>query len=290
MHRQAGYSLIELLITLGIITLALGLVLAGIQRVRNSSSQLSCQNHLRQCALATANYHQQHGRLPTGMHTPRGPYPFMSWMTQLLPMLEQSTAWAEAGEDYNRQRIFSKPIPHRNLARPMAIFLCPADGRQMGTTEENITAAFTNYLGVSGSAGHRRNGVLFDDSRIRYSEITDGVSHTLLLGERPPSAGYWFGWWYAGTGQDYRGSLDSVMDVSDQNVGFRFPTCVRGPYRFQPGTNDDDCSSFHFWSHHPGGAHFAFADGAVKFFRYSAHEILRSLATRAGGESAAIPE
>ena len=40
-----------------------------------------------------------------------------------------------------------------------------------------------------------------------------------------------------------------------------------------------------FWSLHPGGANFAFADGSVKFLRYSAADILPALATRAGGEA-----
>ena len=46
----------------------------------------------------------------------------------------------------------------------------------------------------------------------------------------------------------------------------------------------------HFWSVHPGGAHFAFADGSVRFLKYSADPILPALATRAGGESVAVPD
>jgi prepilin-type processing-associated H-X9-DG protein len=46
----------------------------------------------------------------------------------------------------------------------------------------------------------------------------------------------------------------------------------------------------HFWSLHPGGAHFLFADGSVRFLAYSADSSLPALATRAGGESAALPD
>jgi prepilin-type processing-associated H-X9-DG protein len=47
---------------------------------------------------------------------------------------------------------------------------------------------------------------------------------------------------------------------------------------------NDDCAVFHFWSPHPGGAHFIFADGSVHFLTYPAAPIMPALATRAGGE------
>jgi prepilin-type processing-associated H-X9-DG protein len=50
------------------------------------------------------------------------------------------------------------------------------------------------------------------------------------------------------------------------------------------------CDALHFWSLHSGGANFAFADGSVRFLRYSADDVMPALATRAGGEVVAIPE
>jgi prepilin-type processing-associated H-X9-DG protein len=47
---------------------------------------------------------------------------------------------------------------------------------------------------------------------------------------------------------------------------------------------------FHFWSPHPGGANFALADGSVRFLPYAANDVLPALATRAGGEVAAVPD
>ena len=54
--------------------------------------------------------------------------------------------------------------------------------------------------------------------------------------------------------------------------------------------HDNQCDMFHFWSPHPGGAHFAFADGSVRFLAYSAEPIMAALATRAGGESVNLPD
>jgi prepilin-type processing-associated H-X9-DG protein len=50
-----------------------------------------------------------------------------------------------------------------------------------------------------------------------------------------------------------------------------------------------ECATLHYWSPHPGGANFAFADGSVRFITYGAAEILPKLATRAGGEAVSLP-
>jgi prepilin-type processing-associated H-X9-DG protein len=73
--------------------------------------------------------------------------------------------------------------------------------------------------------------------------------------------------------------------------------CPPGPYRFGPpgqirdATNSirEECDLFHFWSWHPGGANFLFADGSVHFLAYGADAVLPALGTRAGGEVATLP-
>jgi len=49
-------------------------------------------------------------------------------------------------------------------------------------------------------------------------------------------------------------------------------------------------NGYHFWSPHPGGANFALADGSVRLLNYSANALMPALASRAGGEVAAVPE
>jgi prepilin-type processing-associated H-X9-DG protein len=81
-----------------------------------------------------------------------------------------------------------------------------------------------------------------------------------------------------------------LLGVRERNIGARYASwCAAGPYHFVPGTVSEQCDLFHFWSPHPGGANFAFADGSVHFLRYDADAILPALATRAGGEVVAIP-
>ena len=112
-----------------------------------------------------------------------------------------------------------------------------------------------------------------------------------MIGERPPSADERFGWWYAGTGQDRDGSADMILGVREKRGSdFSLRSCPPGPYEFGPGRLDNQCDALHFWSLHPGGAHFAFCDESVRFLTYSADPILPALATRAGGETVAVPD
>ncbi|MBY0232636.1 MAG: DUF1559 domain-containing protein [Gemmataceae bacterium] len=153
-----------------------------------------------------------------------------------------------------------------------------------------IDYGLTAYVGVLGTEYLRKDGVLFADSRIRFEDIVDGTSNTLLVGERPTSANMAFGGWYAGTGQNFgTGSASMVLGVREYCFTPFAPDCPVGPYSFGPGRLDNTCDAFHFWSLHSGGAHFAFADGSVRFLSYGAKDILPALATRAGGESVEAP-
>ena len=151
-----------------------------------------------------------------------------------------------------------------------------------------LTRGLTSYLGVAGRSVARKDGVLFPGSAVRLTDVTDGTSQTLAVGERPPSHDMVFGWWYAGWGQDRDGDADVLLGVRARNTGAYAPGCRPGPYHFGPGAVDDPCAAFHFWSTHPGGAHFVFCDGSARFLAYEADPVMPALASRAAGD--VVPE
>lgn len=292
-QRRHGFSLVELLVVLAILALLAGLTLAGVQRVRSAAAKVDCANRLRQLGLALHQYHGAAGAFPAGVTVggPAEPFKFMNWETRLLPYLEHEALWRKAVEAFRlRPDDYSASPPHLCGTR-VAAFICPADTlarepRMIG----GGTFAYSSYLGVSGTRQTRHDGALHIDSTTRFADITDGMSNTLLLGERPPSPDGAFGWWYAAEGQNDNGSADSVLSTGERPTSYRFQGCPTTPAVFGPGRTDDQCATLHFWSLHSGGAHFALCDGSVRFIRYSAADILPALATRAGGETASVPD
>jgi prepilin-type processing-associated H-X9-DG protein len=128
----------------------------------------------------------------------------------------------------------------------------------------------------------------------RVAEITDGMSNTLLVGERPPGHSLDYGWAFVDIGQDGVGTLDSTLGVNEVNLHTEnvpeAKACPDGPYSFSPGRIDNPCDQFHYYSLHAGGANFLFADGSVHFLPYGIdNTTLRALASMSGGEVVALP-
>jgi prepilin-type processing-associated H-X9-DG protein len=291
-HRRIASSLIELLVVIAIIAILMGLLLSAVQQARAAAARASCSNNVRQLGLALHQYHNAHHQFPPGCSYREGrdPYPHMGWATRLLPYLEQERLWQVTVEAYGKERFFEVVPPHLGLAAVLPVLTCPSDGRLTVAADFGpFSAAGGSYLGVEGIDHLARGGTLFLDSQVRLAEIKDGTSNTLLVGERPPNAQRNYGWWYAGWGQARNGSAEMILGVNEVKVTKEFPQCPRGPYRYGPGRLDDDCDTFHFWSLHPGGAHFLFADGSVRFLTYGAEPILPALSTRAGGEVVTPP-
>ena len=276
-HRH-GFTLIELLMVILMIGLLLALLVPAVQAARESGRRTACTNNLRQVGFALQHHQTAQLVFPPGVSTKPA---WQAWCARLLPYLEKNDVWESTRQNYQRQPDPFRPVPHAGLSTTLAIYGCPSDDRVRTPqiTSKGYAVALTSYVGVAGSDYQSRDGVLFRDSRINLSDIKDGLANTIIVGERPPSVDNWFGWWYAGVGQQGSGVPDMLLGAREKNIGYgQLSRCDPGPFAFGPGS-DALCDVFHFWSYHPRGANFAFADASVRFVRYDTD--LARLATRA---------
>lgn len=167
-----GMTLVELIVVIAIIGILVGLSLSGINAARQASRRLSCQNNLKQLTLGLIQYESAHKTLPAGTI----PSP---WNNAILPYLDLQTVFPSADGSY-RPRNFPSSVP---------LFECPSDDPNDGKR-----FFYTNYFGNSGvqltETGF--DGVFTmgriaieneSHDKIRFADITDGLSNTALLAE-----------------------------------------------------------------------------------------------------------
>jgi prepilin-type N-terminal cleavage/methylation domain-containing protein/prepilin-type processing-associated H-X9-DG protein len=302
---KSAFTLIEILVAIVVIGILIAMLFPAVQMVREAGRRTACSNNVRQLALGLMNFEANHGQLPMGLRSFEGlggsssaAQYGMSWITRILPFIEQNAMWENAVEDYRLS-----PIPfrnHRGMQTVLPAVSCPSDSAtsELQWTHEGRLVALTDYLGVNGKNFQSRDGVFTYDEPIRLAEIGDGQSNTLLIGERPPSPDFWYGWWYA-TGSGSQSTGDVTLGVAElnpahvpggQGIGTYLLDCPPGPFNYVAGRNEQ-CDALHFWSNHSGGANFAMADGSVRLISYSIGDtVMQALATRAGGETVALSE
>lgn len=288
-HR--GVTLLECLVVIAIIAVIVSLVVSSVMSARSAATRLSCQNRLRQLTLASQQFHQSQGQFPSGTEGNAADdfHPHLSWHVRLTPYLGLGTIWTDVQAAFRSDRFFLNDPPHRHRSEARPEFSCPADSRTNQPAIGRNTGrrhGLTSFLGVNGTEAGSDDGMLYYDSKSRITEVTDGTSQTLLLGERPPAGiGLRFGWWYAGWGTDRRGNADSHLGVRTRRMGSGAEGCSGPPFPFRQRSQSDPCSAFQFHSVHSGGANFGFVDGSVRFLAYSADSLLPALATKKGGET-----
>lgn len=267
------------------------------QRVRAAAERLVCQQRLGQIGLALHLFHHNHGRLPPvgvpDSPTRKSAAVHLTWMAALLPETENSGLWMQANEALQTAMPWVNP-PHRALATVVQVYVCPSDGR-LGTPltdADGITAAYTSYAAVTG--GRRADGVFAGGNQggLRWADVRDGLTNTLMVGERPPPDTLQAGKWYPRSwfGHGRYGTLLGPAALTVLPSAFPGDPCAI-TFRFGVGRTDNPCDRFQFWSLHGLGVNFVFADGSTRYLAASTpQEILLALATRDGRELVPPPD
>lgn len=282
---NSGFTLLELFVVVAIIGLLVALLLPAVQTARESARRTHCFNNVRQLTLATQSFESSMRRLPSGITSPlHSQFPSLTWQAHLLPYIELRQVWEKSISEF---QILPQPSFHSTMTVVVPSYCCPSSPLtgtvQLARGIRRVSC--TDYLGVIGTNYEENDGMLYVDSNVRLRDVSDGLSNTLLCGERPPSPDAWYGWWYTGRGQHFTGSADMLLGVEEKNgMHDVFANCPPGPYALSSVSKPTDCDSLHFWSHHYGGAVFGYVDGSVRFVSFAQAHTLASEATRAGGE------
>ncbi len=298
-RSRGGFSLVELLSVVAIVGVLVALMLPAIQTARESSRRVHCLNNLRQLTLGAFNYQEQHQIFPPGYLTrfdaDGGEIgPGWSWSAQMLGDLEQSPLF--------RMSDFRSPVsaPSNSTVclTSIHVMLCPAS--QPGpdvpiVVRDQAGKVLVEGLGPSqyvGSAGtsvardqpEPDDGVFLRNRWIGPDHVLDGLSHTLMIGERSRalSDATWTGvvpggWLCTNPGHPTRDCGPASAMVLGRT----------GPPDRKPAFNASDARVDEFESQHSGGANFAICDGSGRFITQSINpRVFRAMATRAGGELA----
>jgi prepilin-type N-terminal cleavage/methylation domain-containing protein/prepilin-type processing-associated H-X9-DG protein len=282
--RRKGFTLIELLVVIAIIAILIALLVPAVQKVRAAAARAQCTNNLKQIGLALHAHHDAKKRFPSGIMVPTGkdapsggitnpppncppppePGKWGSWLTYIMPYIEQSPLYSQlilTGREYGYCN-----GPNSPGATVVSVYICPSDF----VPKTTITYG-TYYFGVNSyfaNAGTKAwpvasasfNGVMYYNSSVKIGHITDGTSNTLLAGERyskdpgmqDSELSDVRGWAWT----NYNSGEDHLGDTS-------------WPMNSQKAVTGADARKNNFGSGHTGGANFLLCDGSVRFLSTS---------------------
>lgn len=296
-RRTAGFTLIELLVVIAIIAVLIALLLPAVQQAREAARRTQCKNNLKQIGLALHGYHDTFGTLMPLAFGDGGVSgavrPTWAWSAMMLPYIDQAPLYNLLNPGPTSLKVAANTAALQSVLRmSLTVFTCPSDTGQSPNNNRPFTSLVTgvnpflvgksNYPACSGSNSlddaNTPNGVFPASAAAssttvigyplgtKFSDVSDGLSNTILVGERgsgplpaaaPTDKSGWASVW---CGFSY-----------DQAVGDTTAwRAIRGAgeYRLTDGksnTGDENHQDMAFSSPHVGGLHVLLGDGAVRF-------------------------
>jgi prepilin-type N-terminal cleavage/methylation domain-containing protein/prepilin-type processing-associated H-X9-DG protein len=282
--RRSAFTLVELLVVIAIIGVLVALLLPAVQAAREAARRCSCLNNMTQLGLAMHSYEFHFESFPPGVINSDGPIrneavgQHVSWTIQALPYMEQNALWHAFDQVAGAYAPVNAPV--RSTA--VSVLLCPSYAGN--ATNQDETVAHSTYAGchhdVEAPIDANNNGILYLNSKIRFRDIYDGSSNTILLSECVPDDENELGW-VSGTRATLRntGALQPPKRHSHMTPEAQMEVEEPKPSTFVGG----------FGSYHSGDVvNVSMADGSTRAISSNIDlNVLHQLGSRADG---AIPK
>ncbi|HWL11233.1 MAG TPA: DUF1559 domain-containing protein [Planctomicrobium sp.] len=306
--KRRGFTLIELLVVIAIIAILVALLLPAVQQAREAARRSQCKNNLKQVGLALHNYSEVFGALPPGyIAQTTSTTGYWSWGTSILPQTDGASIFNTLQPGPNR-------VDASNVAMHNSISMhrCPSDvgparnnaeaGRQIGTTPiatGNYVAANNNgfltatkgstFNAANGSGVTGPTGAFFQNSSTKFRDVTDGLSNTVLIGERA--------WSVSGHQHNAANALaipigeaddEPYLSEADTPDAAKTPVIGAALGGLSNKLNPKSASQNNFSSPHTGGVHFLLGDGAVRFISENVSATIGARADATGNTLGAL--
>jgi prepilin-type N-terminal cleavage/methylation domain-containing protein/prepilin-type processing-associated H-X9-DG protein len=304
--RRNAFTLIELLVVIAIIGIMVALLLPAIQAAREAARRTSCQNNLKQLGLAFHNFENVRGELPLAYTDPA--IVQNNWMPFILPYVEGNQLITGYDLNVSWWRDPNRPI----VAKQLPIVQCPSTPirnriqDKPETTPPNKTGACSDYFTPAGvhpdinlslDASEQINtamdlrGVICWFSAANpvnmLAAVEDGTSSSIMVGECAGREDVWR------RGEMFKNNFNSTPKVRARGgawattdnayeIGQRKAwDAAFGPIPGVVAINNSNEWGHCFYSFHPGGANFLYADGSVRYLsetmplKLLAHQVTR---------------
>ncbi len=161
---RRGFSLIELMVSVGIISVLMSLLLPAVQSAREAARRTQCRNNLHQIGIAIHSFYDQHGYLDTTKP-----------LNAILPQMDHRPLWEEIART-NEASGNGEFVDLSALSSPPS-YLCPSD---------SLARAGALHLSYAVNA---RPAVGGDELQLwgkkrHFRDISDGLSNTAGFAER----------------------------------------------------------------------------------------------------------